>query len=147
MIILRGLYLQICSLALGFTIVSPVFACEYAKSDFASELKQGKPIGMRILPLTKESYLWYFGLRSNDILLSFDKIPLNDTERMLELWKRLRKTHLSEAQFIRNGKRYTAKFKINREYISEHFTCECGCRIKKPADPNLVFEKFELRED
>jgi len=143
---LRSLYLPICGLALGSMITPAVIACTYTKSDFAPERRQGKLIGMRILPLTKESYLWYFRLRSNDILLSFDKIPLNDTEKMLELWKKLRHTHLSEAQFIRNGKRYTAKFKINREYISEHFKCECGCRLKKQADPNLVFEEFELRE-
>jgi type II secretory pathway component PulC len=111
---LRSLYLPICGLALCF-LITPVVACTYAKSEFAPERKHGKLVGMRILPLTKKSYLWYFGLRSNDILLSLDRIPLNDTEQMLNLWKKLSHRALSEAQLIRNGKRFTAKFKIQQD--------------------------------
>lgn len=142
-----SLFLPICSIALSSLIGTADNACTITESAFAPEKRHGRLIGMRVLPFTKESYLSYFRFRSNDILLSFDTIPLNDTERMLDLWKKLRHTYLSEAQLIRNGKRYTARFKINKEYISEHFTCQCGCRLTKPADPNRIFEKFELREE
>jgi len=74
--------------------------------------RDGQPYGVRVRPGTDRALLGQLGLRSGDILLSLNGVPLNDISRLADVIGQLRGTSELTAEVDRGGRRQSMRVVI-----------------------------------
>ena len=84
----------------------------YEGAQFGPHLVNGKIEGYKIARVNDDHVFAKLGAKSGDIIKKVNGYGLNDTERMLDLWKAIKTAPAVKIELERDGKQITYDFQI-----------------------------------
>ncbi len=84
----------------------------YKNARFGPHLVDGKIEGYKLYQVSKEHVFYALGARSGDIIRRVNGMPLNETEKMLEIWSSVKQAPKITVDLERQGKIITYEFII-----------------------------------
>ncbi|MCZ8157730.1 MAG: general secretion pathway protein GspC [Leptospira sp.] len=84
----------------------------YKNARFGPHLVEGKIEGYKLYQVAKDHVFYALGARSGDIIRRVNGMPLNDTEKMLEIWSSVKQAPKIAVDLERQGKIITYEFII-----------------------------------
>jgi len=84
----------------------------YKNARFGPHLVDGKIEGYKLYQVAKDHVFYALGARSGDIIRRVNSMPLNETEKMLEIWASVKQAPKITVDLERQGKIITYEFII-----------------------------------